>query len=69
MCEYLFLYNITNGKNRISDNEGENEENNEEDREGRGSEDESSEAGLDPPTDIDGGKSGMTYSCNIIILN
>ena len=26
ICEYPFLYNITNEKNRTSDNEGENDE-------------------------------------------
>ena len=37
MCEYIFLYSITNGKNRTSDNEGDDDD--------KDSEREGSEAG------------------------
>jgi hypothetical protein len=60
MCEYLFLYNIANGKNRTSDNEEDNGEG--EDSEGHNGEGEGGEDGTSDD-------SGMPYSCNIIILN
>jgi hypothetical protein len=66
MCEYFFLYSIANGKNRTSDNEGDD---NEEDSEGEGSQAGNSEAESEYASDTDCDKSGMSYSCNIIILN
>ncbi len=61
MCENFFLYSITNGKNRTSDNEEDNDE--------EGNEAGNSEAESESASDMDVDISGMSYLCNIIILN
>jgi hypothetical protein len=66
MCEYFFLYNIANGKNRTSNNK---ENNDKEDSKGEGSKTRNCEAESESVLDIDVDILGMSYSCNIIILN
>ena len=56
MCEYPFLYNIINEKNRTSDSEGGNDE-------------EDSEAESESALDMDVDNQSIFYSYNIIILN
>ena len=66
MCEYFFLYNIANGKNRTSDNE---RDNNGEDSEGDNGEEGSEDGSSKAESGSASNDSGMFYSCNIIILN
>ena len=66
MCENFFLYSVTNGKNRTSDNEGDVDDEN---SEREGSEVGNSEAESESASNTDCDKSGMSYSYNIIILN
>ena len=67
MFKYFFFYSITNEKNRTSDNK---EEDSDEDNSEEGDiEAGNSEAESENASDMDVDISGMSYSCNVIILN